>query len=316
MRLECLISRYGMIILSRIFVAGSDGVFVSSSSPTEKLRNTESAVPHGQVQQSNFSTPATRMEPATVPDKQAWLLDAYSACLTHRTMDRFRIRYWFTFKRARCHFPNELPEYEVSCQSHVWYPPDYNEMHLMGVAQFNHTCPEDTVCVDFTLPSVQGLGIYEDIECVRPEDVKIIEWLGSASDAANSKYSVGCSESQVIPGSDYSAVSGSQQVHFIVTEQVTYKNRMSYTAPLLFIRDRTTPGHIFDRVYHPDTGIASATMTLSSYRGRIQPRIIQFCMAVRIHDPWVVMAFTWFQVTGRKAKLLSGLDTTSDLLIH
>lgn len=163
--------------------------------------------------------------------------------------------------------------------------------------EFEHVCPEGTVCIDHKSKAgtVLGASDSQDVFCQKSSELNIEEHAAVATKSPRSEAAPDWCLSAIVPGLTYPATP--YATSFVLTEEVSWANGSEYIAPELYIRDHPnyfTKG--FDRAYQRDTNLVSAELSIGSVRGRLQSRAVQFCMKMLTGgEVWTVMMYTWFK---------------------
>lgn len=228
-------------------------------------------------------------------------------CPEHDYKDIFGFPRTYTFLKAHCIGPSKPRRFLLYCQERSVSWPHFNSI-AERVEKFWHMCPRATTCHNWNIPIYEGLeevGKYEDIECVPNSMVKIDNLAGVAARPSLHGPYVHCTEPQEIPGPSMQHVPWNPTgTELILTEEVTWSNGSNYVSPLLFIHDKTSKLFEFDRASRQFDSVVSAEIQVRPVRGRIPPRMIEFCMRLAVKtDVWVIMTYSWFTIPHRIVKI-------------
>lgn len=161
-------------------------------------------------------------------------------------------------------------------------------------------CPIGTICQSVEAPASSDMSLHEDVGCVDENDVSIDIVNTNPKSAKPAPQDEHCGLDLNLPGSHYAAPIGQTPLNLMLTEQVSYLNGTPYHAPVLYIRDKSSP-YGLDRVLRHEASVASTEIQLGVYRGRYQTREYEFCMQFKpTHAATsLVFMYSFFQLPHR-----------------
>lgn len=228
-------------------------------------------------------------------------------CPYHDGIREPRKIYSFRFHEAECENPGTSPMYNVSCKSRHRFSRLSDPTWGGPIWQFIHICPKKTVCVDVAAAPNMPVPRNRDIVCRPEKEVESLNHAAVALKGAGSSASSEidwCSLETLVPGLDHS--SSSVMTSFVLSEEVLWANRSHYNAPKLWIQD-SPKGYTrgFDLGWSTNTNLLSTEINVPSYRGRLQPRAVNFCMElIRGGNVWTIMIYTYFRYDHRRHKVI------------
>lgn len=237
------------------------------------------------------------------------LVDTQADCMSHN-INELGHKLVYALVDAECEEPGESPFYWVQCKSSQMSETRSGKLRPYGepgLEKFFHSCPEPKVCMPYHLKDFLGepklvAGEYKDVQCVF-KDALVIENVEAVAGSSHQQ----CSPSHEIPGGYLPA--SYTGVDLILSEEVSWANGSAYKAPAMFIVDETS-GKSYDRAYEMNTDIVSTELTIQTYRGHLQNRIIKFCFEqISGGRAWTVMLYSWFRMSPKRARLPRKVDS-------
>lgn len=237
-------------------------------------------------------------------------IDTSAVCAEHDGPDERGWDWHHEFVKAECDTEWGFPHvYKVTCESEYKLPRRNAKTYRYGEKVFPRPCPPGTFCRAAEYMGEGDTGLRTNIICSDNNQITVEEVSSSAGTAESTTNKVHCGRDLWLPASRYRAAPSGQQFDLIMTEQVLFPNGSAYPASVLFIRDKTSR-YGYDRVLRQHASVAASSVTFQSVRGKIQPRLYQFCMQMMPGKPhaWVTFMYSWTLVAHRRGRIYKELD--------
>lgn len=246
------------------------------------------------------------------PELETWRYNWSAECVLHNGPDAERRDWHYWFKKAECagHPDGHNRNVKISCYA-VFTIESSDQIWSARDKYFYRLCPAGTRCMHTLFINPKEGGPLESPVCVDEKDITQ-ETLTPKDDSHQDLH---CGLELKLPGDHYRPAPGQQPIEVLLTEQVQKIDGSLYEAPALYIRDKSSPYKLYDRVFIRDASAASTIVQVGVYRGNFIQKTYEFCfqMGAKSVAGSVVFTYSFLQVPQlRRGRIPLQIDQVLD----